>query len=1262
MLPCVFSSSIIALCLQAKIMASLSTETAPTRSLNNLQMSLFENQLSSETTIFASSATGISPEATATTLPETKSFSSAAANSVYEPMTFVLDDLEGIVEWKDNGNNSLFLANLAWLISLPPDKGVVIQVTDAVMTDNCTFVMYRGNTTNPESRLRDQFVKDFPPEPVLVPSSQVLFVVQKLTPVSDGTCRFQMTYSAQSLLSMPAPVSSSDWMQGSAGVLSRIMYNCSSSSVVIPQVLLCDMVQQCVAGEDEASCDYLKNGCDGWIGYRNDCYKIAFRNVNLSFPGSLLTGEYIFPAYAKYLCQSIFKANLGSFTDLESRELIVALTRRAGFTGVKLAIILQKAKTVNSKLSTLYRFMWQWGGRGSPIAYQQTHTQRTGISLDCACLSIDEDGPIMHPYGCESQLEGYVCMKDKSHPRIHFNGLPGVVNLSPPTKVSFKFPTKVCGDGSHVHIFHPCPVYDDEDAFTGWSQNGFSLFRCVTLGQQVHFTLLCDGKPDCADQSDEARCSWARLPPIHKSFFTCRKFQLIAMDAVCNGVPECFDESDEENCFWCKEGMVRCPGRGCLPISFSGFLNDCRNIYSLEEQVVEPNTIWPPAVVELDGLGMSNITALAPGESCPESHFQCPNGYCIPTYLLNNSEQDCPQGEDEGIANHNLTCPGFYRCYGHNNCVHSKYICDGVPHCPNKDDELYCNLTCPPRCTCEGYAFKCIQMFSPLEYPQVRYLDLSGTPKPQLTNFRVMEYLFFLNLSRCALTSVLLQDLPRLQVLDLSFNDMKSLESFKLEALEGLRHLNISGNSFLSVIDTEFTAFIQTAGAQALRTLSLRSVGLRSVKDRSMGLLSKLTALDLRGNPLNDFKKGMLEGLVNLYTLWADNPKLCCSYFQQVTIQECYAPEDELSSCNDLLRSDFFRISLWVLSVLAILGNTAVLIYRLCVEKRDSSSPSFRVLVINLCVSDLMMGLYLTIIGVADIHFRGVYVSEEEEWKQSSVCKMAGFLSFVSSETSALLIVLISLDRLLVLRFPFALHLQLNARTAMAACGVVWIVGLLLATIPFLPFTADWEFYSQNAICLPLPITRKTFRGENYAFSLFVVFNFTLFLIIGVGQVYIFYIIRGANRAARKQRRSQEKAIASRLLLVVFSNFCCSFPVSVMGLLASSGIAIEGVVNIWAAIFLLPFNAALDPFLYTLNIVLDRRQKKMVDRRVERVLNQLHLELSIWPSEKLDELFRECVRTLPPEKLELWMNSEQRPQITMESSTSNVSSNCQNNV
>nr|KAG5695457.1 hypothetical protein BaRGS_011299 [Batillaria attramentaria] len=430
----------------------------------------------------------------------------------------------------------------------------------------------------------------------------------------------------------------------------------------------------------------------------------------------------------------------------------------------------------------------------------------------------------------------------------------------------------------------------------------------------------------------------------------------------------------------------------------------------------------------------------------------------------------------------------------------------------------------------------------------------------------------------------------------------------------------------LKILDTlgqNFVSFTKLAVLSKLKSLSMIDTGVEHVQSSPFVLLKNLKTLDISQNQLQTFDKQLFRGLHKLQLLNVDDPRLCCEQMHpDARLKQCLAPTDELSSCSDLLRSDFFRVFLWGLSVLAVTGNAGVLIYRLFLEKAGSSL-AYRVLVANLSLSDLLMGLYLTIIGAADEYFRGDFVSQEVEWKQSGLCHTAGFLALVSGEVSALAICLITLDRFLVLRFPFSSHLHLTKRSALTVCGAIWGMGVALAIVPFVQ--TKWQFYGQTGICLPLPIVRRQFEGHGYAFGVFIVLNFVLFLLIGVGQVFIFHSIHATAKATQKDSRQQEVTIARRLFLIVFTNFCCWFPIGLMGLLASRGTPIPGVVNVWSAIFVLPLNSALNPFLYTINTLSERLAKKRTQGRIERMLDNLLTELISLPSDSVDEHVRYCL-------------------------------------
>ncbi|XP_070208073.1 G-protein coupled receptor GRL101-like [Littorina saxatilis] len=301
-----------------------------------------------------------------------------------------------------------------------------------------------------------------------------------------------------------------------------------------------------------------------------------------------------------------------------------------------------------------------------------------------------------------------------------------------------------------------------------------------------------------------------------------------------------------------------------------------------------------------------------------------------------------------------------------------------------------------------------------------------------------------------------------------------------------------------------------------------------------------------------------------------------------------------------------------------------VLLYRLLLVRTRTTLTAASILVKTLCASDVLMGVYLAMIGVADAQLSGTYVSREREWRSSVMCTVAGVLSLVSSEVSALVISLITLDRVLVLCFPFKPQLHLTPRATVLSCLGVWVAGVVLAAVPLL---TGLEFYGQTGICIPLPITRQQFSGQHYAFGVFIVFNCVIFLSIGTGQLMIYRAVRSASAAAGTASRSRDATVARRLFLVVLTDFCCWFPVGVMGLLAANATPIPGEVNVWAAIFVLPLNSALNPFLYTLSALLERLRKQRTEEKVKKMVGKLRNEIPKWNAAIVQDVTRLCVRS-----------------------------------
>ena len=316
--------------------------------------------------------------------------------------------------------------------------------------------------------------------------------------------------------------------------------------------------------------------------------------------------------------------------------------------------------------------------------------------------------------------------------------------------------------------------------------------------------------------------------------------------------------------------------------------------------------------------------------------------------------------------------------------------------------------------------------------------------------------------------------LPNLRHLDLRGNGLARIDIQHFHSVKNLRVLVLSGNPLsaitntapsgpgarvLQTIDLSGTGLVvyndsALAGCPKLKTLNIsRNIKLRTITDEGFQSTPLLENLDMGGSPSD-----LLKRLVYLEMVHADNYKLYCEAIlpQDFDLNNCHAQQDLLASCKDL-KSNVYRVFLWLFASLSVVDNVGSFVVRLRFGNKGAGLGSFSIFVTNLSIADFVMGVYLAIAGVADQVYRGEYLWYDDQWKQSAVCKIAGFLSLMSSEMSAFIICLITLDRFLAPRFSFS-RLHFSRGPAPIDCAVFWVIGIALATVPLLPMTSHWHF------------------------------------------------------------------------------------------------------------------------------------------------------------------------------------------------------------
>ena len=196
------------------------------------------------------------------------------------------------------------------------------------------------------------------------------------------------------------------------------------------------------------------------------------------------------------------------------------------------------------------------------------------------------------------------------------------------------------------------------------------------------------------------------------------------------------------------------------------------------------------------------------------------------------------------------------------------------------------------------------------------------------------------------------------------------------------------------------------------------------------------------------------------------------------------------------------------------------------------------------------MGLYLLIIAIASSHFSGRYSHYDHEWRHSLWCHLAGALSVMSSEVSLLMILVMSVDRVLVLAFPFR-HYRISVRQVCGLFLVACMLGFTISTIPVIlsQYFKD-SFYSANAVCLP--VTTGTIQSHTSiigtAYSVFIYQGLNSLILTGIIVCYTLIYRATREKGVGVQRdRKREVKLARNMALIILTDISCWLPISLIG-------------------------------------------------------------------------------------------------------------------
>ncbi|KAL6094831.1 fshr [Pungitius sinensis] len=281
----------------------------------------------------------------------------------------------------------------------------------------------------------------------------------------------------------------------------------------------------------------------------------------------------------------------------------------------------------------------------------------------------------------------------------------------------------------------------------------------------------------------------------------------------------------------------------------------------------------------------------------------------------------------------------------------------------------------------------------------------------------------------------------------------------------------------------------------------------------------------------------------------------------------CRPTSDEFNPCEDIMTTVPLRVLIWIISILALLGNTAVLLVLLGSHSK-LTVPRF--LMCHLAFSDLCMGIYLVVIATVDMLTRGQYYNGAIDWQMGVGCSAAGFFTVFASELSVFTLTAITLERWHTITHAMRLDRKLRMRHACIVMTAGWIFSSIAALLPMVGVSS----YSKVSICLPMDV--ESLKAQVYVVSLLILNIVAFFCVCGC-YLSIYLTVRNPSSAPAHA----DTHVAQRMAILIFTDFLCMAPISFFAVSAALKLPLISVSDAKLLLVLFyPINSCSNPFLY----------------------------------------------------------------------------------
>ena len=201
-------------------------------------------------------------------------------------------------------------------------------------------------------------------------------------------------------------------------------------------------------------------------------------------------------------------------------------------------------------------------------------------------------------------------------------------------------------------------------------------------------------------------------------------------------------------------------------------------------------------------------------------------------------------------------------------------------------------------------------------------------------------------------------------------------------------------------------------------------------------------------------------------------------------VLDCEDGSDEndirFSNQKHLIANPILRHSYWIMGALSFMGNLGVMLSTIVELKQLDEGSNIaliqKALLINLSFSDFLMSFYLFFVSYKSLVSSGFYTDCQFEWRSSVTCTVIGATAWISLQSSANTLALLTFYRVLGVCKPF-LAARMSLKLVLLSIFISWVVCIGFGVLPAMPW---FQEYFTGSLWYPNYFTRTSQVSKEY--------------------------------------------------------------------------------------------------------------------------------------------------------------------------------------